>query len=61
MTFLMILVIPALIVGYISLSIKIGFMVGDATLWTGFDAGFYIMTVFAMLALPFAIYMEFFA
>lgn len=61
MTFLMILIIPALIAGYIVLSVKIGFMVGDATINTGFDAGFYLMTVFGMLALPVAIYLEFFA
>ena len=61
MTFLMILIIPALIAGYIVLSVKIGFMVGDATSGTGFDAGFYLMTVIGMFALPFAIYLEFFA
>lgn len=61
MTFLMILIIPALIAGYVALSMKIGFMVGDATQGTGFDAGFYLMTVFGMLALPFAIFLEFFA
>ena len=61
MTFLMILFIPVLITGYIALSVKIGFMVGDATINTGFDTGFYLMTVFGMLALPVAIYLEFFA
>lgn len=59
MTFLMILIIPALIAGYVVLSVKIGFMVGDATRKTGFDVGFYLMTVFGMLALPFAVYLEF--
>lgn len=61
MTFLMILIIPVLIAGYVALSMKIGFMVGDATQGTGFDVVFYIMTVFGMLALPIAVYLEFFA
>lgn len=61
MTFLMALIIPALIAGYLALSVKIGLMVSDATYGTGFDGGFYFMAVIGMLALPFAIYLEFFA
>lgn len=61
MTFLMVIILPVLIAGYVVLSVKVGFMVGDATRNTGFDVGFYLMTVFGMMALPFAIYLEFFA
>ncbi len=42
-------------IGYLCLVFKIGFMVGDATEHTGFDVGFYMITICSLLALPFAI------
>ena len=55
MTFLIIIGAVIAAIGYICLAVKIGFIVGDVTEKTGFDAGFYAMTVFGLLALPFAI------
>lgn len=51
------LIIPTamLLAGYLCLSIKVGFIVADLTEDTGFDAGFYMMTVFGMLSAPVAI------
>lgn len=49
------------ITGYVCLCMKAGFMVADLTEDTGFDAGFYLMTVFGLVALPVAIIIGFFA
>lgn len=43
-------------VGYACLCIKAGLMVLIATERTGFNFGFYMMTVIGLLALPFAIF-----
>jgi len=45
--------------GYLCLCIKIGFTIGDLARNTGFDFGFYMMTVATMVALPFAIFIGF--
>lgn len=57
-SFLLFLAIMGVVVGitgYLCLSVKIALIVGEWAEGTGFDAGFYLMTVVAMLALPFAI------
>jgi len=40
------------IIAYLCLVIKIGFWVGDIALGTGFDFGFYMITVVCLIALP---------
>lgn len=55
MTALLIIAVVAAIVAYICMAIKIGLWVGERTLNTGFDWGFYAITVVTILAIPFAI------
>jgi hypothetical protein len=55
MSFLTIMAVVIGVIGYVCLAFKIGFMVSDATENTGFNAGFYAITVFGLLALPIAI------
>lgn len=38
------------LVGLVCLNVKAGFIVGEATENTGFDAGFYLMTVLGLTA-----------
>ena len=40
---------------YLCLAIKLGFWVGKKTESTGFDVGFYMMTVIGLITLPIAI------
>lgn len=46
---------PVAVIGYVCLAVKAGFIVSDWTEDTGFDAGFYMMVVVGLIALPFAI------
>ena len=55
MTALIILATVAAIVAYICMAVRVGFWVGDLTRNTGFDWGFYAITVVTILAIPFAI------
>lgn len=55
MTALLIIATVAFIIAYICMAIKVGFWVGDLTQNTGFDWGFYAITVVTILAIPFAI------
>ncbi|SCY69745.1 hypothetical protein SAMN05660666_02531 [Novosphingobium aromaticivorans] len=47
------------VVLYISCAVKIGFIVADKTEGTGFDAGFYMLTVFGLIAMPIAALVSF--
>lgn len=48
------------VVGYLCLAVKAGLIVSDWTEGTGFSAGFYMMTVCGLVALPVAITVEYF-
>lgn len=54
LTALLIVLVPVLAIGYLCLAVKIGFMVSEATEHTGFDAGFYMITVIGLTTLPLA-------
>ena len=55
MTALLIIATVAFIIAYICMAIRVGLWVGDLTQNTGFDWGFYAITVVTILAIPFAI------
>jgi hypothetical protein len=46
---------------YLCLVIKIGFLVGDKTLHTGFNFGFYMITVVSLILLPICVAIGIFA
>jgi hypothetical protein len=53
----MFLTIMGLVIGaitYVSLCVKVGFIVADATEDSGFQFGFYMITVLSLIALPIA-------
>ena len=43
-----------LIVGLLCLNVKIGFIVADRTRGTGFEAGYYMITVFGLVGIEIA-------
>lgn len=50
MEYFLIPLLVVLAIGLSSLNIKIGFVVGDLTKNTGFDYGFYMMTVLGLFS-----------
>lgn len=51
MNYLLIPIAAVIIIGVLCLNIKAGYIVAELTENTGFDAGFYMMTVVGLIAL----------